>query len=264
MKQSEKSLEKRITTIEKSMLVLKVGGIVLAVIGISAGGVLWKGYGTLKEKEQSVFNDYVKLQDTYQEALQQINSLKAENAKVFSSSLDKFDKMSESCLELRQKVTTASEEASKAMQKAGNLVKAVELACESAKKADEAAKDNARILDEVKNKSAQIEALSTSVRESQRALEVYLADKISHRSNKPFEIVFSGFCSTCTFFEGASVPYSRKIQGDNLSSVVAVPPGESCVVKFDGDNCCIRIQSKLQGRVIVDGGGFNSRVEYFK
>ena len=264
MKSGEGNNEKRLTSLEKAMFVLKVGGIVLAVIGISAGGLLWKGYDVLKEKEQTVFSDYSRLQDMYQEALKEINALKAENAKVFSSSLDKFDKMSESYLELRQKVTLASEEASKAMHKAGDLSKAVELACKSAETADAAAKDNARILEEVKTKALRVEALSKAACESQRALEVFLSDKFSKRNNKPFEIVFSGFNSTCTFMEGASVPFSRNIHGDHLSSVVIVPPDETCVVKLRGDHCRVRIQAKLQGRVIVDGGGFNSHVEYFR
>lgn len=269
MKCREQGLDKRVTSIEKDMFILKVGGVVLAVLGISAGGILWKGYDALKEKEQAVFNDYDRIQDTYQEALRQINSLKAENAKVFSSSLDKFDKISESYLELRQKVTEASEEASKAMKKAGDLSKAVELAAKSAQVADAAAKANAQILEDVKNKALQVEALSTSACESQRALEAFLSLKLAalnskQTSNKPFEIVFSGFNSTCTFVEGASIPYSRKISGDHISSVVTVPPNEVCVVKLNGDHCHVRIQARLQGRVIVEGGGFNSRVEYFK
>ncbi len=264
MKDNEGNQEKRLKALEKTMSILKVGGIVLTVIGISAGGLLWKGYDALKKREQAVFDDYSKLQDMYQDALKEINSLKAENAKVFSNSLDKFDKMSESYLELRQKVTLASEEASTAMHKAGDLSQAVELACKAARAADAAAKDNARILGEVKNKALQVEAVSAAARESQRALEVFLSDKITKRSNKPFEIVFSGFNSTCTFMEGASLPYSRKIHGDHLSSVVIVPPDEACVVKLSGDHCRVRIQAKLQGRVIVDGGGFNSHIEYFK
>ena len=58
MKSAVKNTDMQVAALEKDMFVLKVGGIVLAVIGISAGGILWKGYDTLKEKEQSVFNDY--------------------------------------------------------------------------------------------------------------------------------------------------------------------------------------------------------------
>ena len=117
---SEKSLEDRVSSLEASMSRLLIAGGVLALFGLSAGGLLWSGYASLRDKEISVRNDFSQLEKDYAAAQENIASIKAENVRIFTEALDKYDKMSQSYLELRTKVLCANEAAEDALRKAGD------------------------------------------------------------------------------------------------------------------------------------------------
>lgn len=263
-------IESRIVAIEKGIKYFKLIGTCLAALGLSLGGVLWHGYGKLKESEASLSKDFANLQHEYFTAQEKINDLKAESARVFSSSLDRYDKMSESYLELRKNVTKASEEASLALTKAGDLSRAVVDSIRAAERSEKAMNENAKILEDVKNESKKASSSCVAIQDAQRALEEYLGkvikDRSTEKSSAPsiFTVEISGSSSTCTFIDGVSVPYSRKISGSFSNSIVIVPENSVCIVKVRSAFCEVKIKQKLQGRVIVDSSGSSCDVRYIQ
>ena len=267
---SEKSLEDRISSLEASMSRLLIAGGVLALFGLSAGGLLWSGYASLRDKEISVRNDFSQLEKDYAAAQENIASIKAENVRIFTEALDKYDKMSQSYLELRTKVLCANEAAEDALRKAGDLTKAVGLAKESADQSAAIANKNATILSDVRTQAQQIGTACTLVRDMQSAMEAYLADKLKQLDGQravkmaTFEVSVTGFQSTCTFVNGKSIPYPRTIGGSYSNSTVVVPENSVCLVKTIGSYSEVRIHESIRDRVIVETKGFQNRVSYFK
>lgn len=262
-----KGLDGRIRVLEKFQRNVLMIGTVLAALGLTGGGLLWMGYRGLKNREVTIRNDLLGLQKEYQEALTNINKLKSENAQLFSSALDKCDKISESYLQLRQNVTKAAEESSLALDKAGNLALSVEQANKAARKAEESTEESKKILQETRAIAQTTLATSTVVQESQRAIEEFVATHLSANENSKaelakFEIVITGSSVTCSFVEGVSVPYSRKISGNFANTTVVVPKDSVCVVKVSGNFCRIRISKSLQGRVVVENSGSSCEVIY--
>ena len=260
------SIENRLVAIEKMMFLVKIIGASFAIIGTSAGGILWYGYSKLKEREVLIRGDFEALQLEYQKARDNINALKAENSKIFSSALDKYDKMSESYLELRKNVTKASEVAALAFAKSGDLVQSVEQSKTAAEKSEKAVTDNYRILGETQEKYRQVVAVCAGMQETQRALEKYLAKKFQDTTKKTitsFTVDVSGSSSTCTFIAGESIPYSRSVGGSFTDTTIVVPPNSICIVKVRSSFSTIRIKKELQGRVIVENTGSSCDVKYF-
>lgn len=264
---SLKGLDDRIKALEKFQGLIRTIGIVLAFLGLSGGGVLWYGYACLKDRESMMRKDLAALQKEYQEALVNINKLKSESAALFSSALDKYDKMSESYLQLRKSVTRAAEESSLALENAGNFTSSVEQAKKAAVKAEGATEESKKILQESRVMAQKILATSTVVQESQRAIEEFVATRLKAAQNPKtepatFEIEITGSSVTCSFVEGVSVPYSRKISGSFADTIVVVPKDSVCVVKVKGNFCDIKISKSLQGRVVVESSGSSCDVTY--
>ena len=262
-----KSLEDRLAAVEKFVSILKWSGSLLTIFGLSAGGVLWFGYNGLKEQEIKIRKDFSGLQKEYCEAQENINRLRAENADTFASALDKYDRMSESYLELRKNVTKASEESSVALEKAGNLVLSVEQACDAAARAEKTVADNKKLLEESRVIAEKVTAIGVTVQESQLALEEFVAKRLNEQTKKSTQVVtftveITGSSVTCSFVDGVSAPYSRKISGAFAETVVTVPESSICIVKVSGPFCTIKIKRLLQGRVIVEGGGSSCTVKY--
>ena len=262
-----KDLDGRIRALEKFQRQVLTIGTVLAALGLTGGGLLWMGYSGLKNREVTIRNDFQGLQKEYQEALTNINKLKSENAQLFSSTIDKYDKISESYLQLRQNVTKAAEESSLALDKAGNLALSVEQANKAAMKAEESTEESKKILQESRAIAQKTVATSTVVQESQRAIEEFVATHLSANENSKvelpkFEISITGSSVTCSFVEGVSVPYSRKISGNFADTTVVVPKDSVCVVKVSGNFCKIKISKSLQGRVVVENSGASCGVTY--
>ena len=242
-------------------------GTVLAAFGLTGGGLLWMGYSGLKNREVTIRNDLLGLQNEYQEALTNINKLKSENAQLFSSALDKYDRISESYLQLRQNVTKAAEASSLALDKAGNLALSVDQANKAARKAEESTEESKKILQEARAIAQKTLATGTVVQESQRAIEEFVATHLSANEKYKaelvkFEITITGSSVTCSFIDGVSVPYSRKISGNFADTTVVVPKDSVCVVKVSGNFCKMRISKSLQGRVVVENSGSSCEVIY--
>lgn len=262
-----KSIEDRIVALEKFVSMLKLGGSLLTILGLSAGGLLWLGYNGLKEQEAKIRNDYFELQKEYCDAKDNITRLRAENADAFAAALVKYDSMAETYSELREKVSTASAESLEALEKAGNLVASVEQACDAAARAERAVVDNKKLLEESRVFAEKVNAIGVTVQESQHALEEFVATKLNNHQEEAapatkFTVEITGSSVTCDFIDGVSVPYSRKISGSFAKTIVTVPENSICIVKVSGSFCTIKVKKSLQGRVIVEGGGGSCSVKY--
>ena len=98
---------------------------------------------------------------------------------------------------------------------------------------------------------------------AQTALEAYLAKNIK-ASNQTFSIEVNALSAKCTFVPGDSIPYSRRLNGNNIDATVIVPPQTTCIVKLGGNSTSLRIHRKLEGRVIVEGNTLSCKTTYFE
>ena len=256
-------LEDRVKKLELHFSFVKWGAFVLALFGVSAGGLLWRGYQSLKDEAEKVKSQYDSVKQDCALARQAVVDVKTESAKVMATSLEEYEKLSAANLELRKTAFKANADALEAIERAGQLSVAVATATASSSKAEKAVEENARILNEIKKMGQEASAIGSGVREAQRALEAYLAKRIPNQNIQKFTVDISGFQATCSFVDGESIPYQRSIAADYSSSVVVVPVNTVCIVKVTGDYCRICIQSRIKNRVIVEGNGFSLKTSYF-
>ena len=256
-------LEDRVKKLELHLSFVKWGAFVLALFGVSAGGLLWRGYQSLKDEAEKVKSEYDSVKQDCALARQAVVDVKTESAKVMATSLEEYEKLSAANLELRKTAFKANADALEAIERAGQLSVAVATATASSSKAEKAVEENARILNEIKKMGQEASAIGSGVREAQRALEAYLAKRIPNQNIQKFTVDISGFQATCSFVDGESIPYQRSIAADYSSSVVVVPVNTVCIVKVTGDYCRICIQSRIKNRVIVEGNGFSLKTSYF-
>ena len=256
-------LEDRVEKLELHISFVKWGAFVLALFGVSAGGLLWRGYQSLKDEAEKVKSQYESVKQDCALARQAVVDVKTESAKVMATSLEEYEKLAAANLELRKTAFKANADALEAIERAGQLSVAVATATASSSKAEKAVEENAKILNEIKKMGQEASAIGSGVREAQRALEAYLAKRIPSQNIEKFTVDISGFQATCSFVDGQSIPYQRSIAADYSSSVVVVPVNTVCIVKVTGDYCRICIQSQIKNRVIVEGNGFSLKTSYF-
>lgn len=257
------NLEDRVKKLELHILFVKWGAFVLALFGVTAGGLLWSGYQSLKDEAEKVKSQYESIQQDCALARQNVIDVKTESAKVMATSLEEYEKLAAANLELRKTALKANADALEAIELAGQLSVAVATATASSSKAEKAVEENARILNEIRKMGQEAPAIGSGVREAQRALEAYLAKRMPSQNVQRFIVEVTGFQAKCSFVTGESIPYQRRIAADYSNSVVVVPLNSICIVKVTGDYCRICIQSQIKDRVIVEGNGFSLKTSYF-
>ena len=257
------NLEDRVKKLELHRLFVKWCAFVWALFRVTAGGLLWSGYQSLKDEAEKVKSQYESIQQDCALARQNVIDVKTESAKVMATSLEEYEKLAAANLELRKTALKANADALEAIELAGQLSVAVATATASSSKAEKAVEENARILNEIRKMGQEASAIGSGVREAQRALEAYLAKRMPSQNVQRFIVEVTGFQAKCSFVTGESIPYQRRIAADYSNSVVVVPLNSICIVKVTGDYCRICIQSQIKDRVIVEGNGFSLKTSYF-